>query len=123
MVYLHVDVKYPSQMLNKTSGCYLFLGIDRSTRRVFIRLYNAKKTEGNVRHFLRDLDLKQSSPIAIHRVLTDNGKEFTDHLFCLQKRSATGKEEFTSLCTEHGIEHRHSPASKFSLNEWYCRTI
>ncbi len=36
----------------------------------------------------------------------DNGKEFTDRLFGLRKRSATGEHEFDALCTELGIDHR-----------------
>ena len=47
--------------------------------------------------------------MAIHRVLTDNGKEFTDRLFGLRKRAATGKHEFDRLCAELDIEHRLSP--------------
>ena len=37
----------------------------------------------------------------ITRILTDNGKEFTDRLFGLRKRAATGNHEFDSLCAEH----------------------
>ncbi len=32
----------------------------------------------------------------------DNGKEFTDCLFGLRKRAATGKHEFDQLCAELG---------------------
>jgi transposase InsO family protein len=42
-------------------------------------------------------------------VLTDNGKEFTDRLFGLRKRAATGKHEFDLLCAGLGIEHRLAP--------------
>ena len=31
--------------------------------------------------------------------LTDNGKEFTDRLFGLRKRAATGKHAFDLLCS------------------------
>ena len=34
----------------------------------------------------------------------DNGKEFTDRLFGLRKRAATGEHEFDKLCAELGIE-------------------
>uniref|UniRef100_A0A3B0MHX4 Integrase catalytic domain-containing protein n=1 Tax=Arsenophonus endosymbiont of Trialeurodes vaporariorum TaxID=235567 RepID=A0A3B0MHX4_9GAMM len=76
------------------------------TRWVFIRIYKAK-TAANARRFLRDLN--RACPMAIHRVLTDNGKEFTDRLFGLRKRAATGKHEFDRLCAELDIEHRLSP--------------
>jgi len=39
----------------------------------------------------------------------DNGKEFTDRLFGLRKRAATGKHEFDQLCGDLGIEHRLAP--------------
>ena len=45
----------------------------------------------------------------ITRVLTDNGKAFTDRLFGLRKRSPTGQHEFDLLCAELGIEHRLAP--------------
>ena len=45
----------------------------------------------------------------ITRVLTDNGKEFTDRLFGLRRRAATGNHEFDRLCTDLGIEHRLAP--------------
>ncbi|BBI91490.1 integrase core domain protein [Serratia symbiotica] len=104
--YLPVDVKYLPQMPNETSRRYLFVGIERATRWVFIRIYKAK-TAANARRFLRDLN--RVCPMAIHRVLTDNGKEFTDRLLGLRKRAPTGKHEFDRLCAELDIEHRLSP--------------
>jgi len=43
-----------------------------------------------------------SSPMA-------DGKEFTDRLFGLRKRSPTGKHKFDWLCSDPGIEHRLVP--------------
>ena len=63
---------------------YLFVAIDRATRWVFVRIYPAQ-TAANARRFLRDLD--RAAPMKITRVLTDNGKAFTDRLFGLRKRS------------------------------------
>ena len=37
------------------------------------------------------------------------GREFSDRLFGLRKRAATGKHEFDLLCPELGIEHRLAP--------------
>ena len=37
------------------------------------------------------------------------GKEFTDRLFGLRKRTASGSHDFDRLCDELGIEHRLSP--------------
>ena len=45
----------------------------------------------------------------IRTILTDNGKEFTDRLFGLRKRAATGGHEFDKLCFELDIVHRLTP--------------
>jgi transposase InsO family protein len=42
------------------------------------------------------------------KILTDNGKEFTDRLFASRKRKATGNHEFDQLCLALDIEHRLS---------------
>ena len=71
-----------------------------------MRVFKAK-TAANARRFLRDLE--RACPICIRTILTDNGKEFTDRLFGLRKRAATGEHEFDTLCAELGIEHRLTP--------------
>ncbi len=53
--------------------------------------------------------MERACPIRIRTILTDNGKEFTDRLFGLRKRAATGGHGFDKLCTEPGIEHRLTP--------------
>ena len=111
--YIHIDVKYLPQMANETSRRYLFVAIDRATRWVFIRIFNAK-TAANARRFLRDLD--RACPIRIRTILTDNGKEFTDRLFGLRKRAATGAHEFDTLCETLGIEHRLTPPKSPQTN-------
>ena len=82
------------------------MAIDRATRWVFVRIYNSK-TAANARRFLRDLE--RACPMRIRTVLTDNGREFTDRLFGLRKRSPTGQHEFDQLCAGLGIEHRLAP--------------
>ena len=93
--YLHIDVKYLPPMADQTSRHYLFVAIDRATQWVFIGIYS-NKTAANARRFLRDLE--RACPLRIRTILTDNGKEFTDRLFGLRKRAATGKHEFDTLC-------------------------
>jgi transposase InsO family protein len=44
------------------------------------------------------------------------GKEFTDRLFGLRRRAATGEHEFDKLCTELGIEHRLTPPKSPQTN-------
>lgn len=111
--YIHIDVKYLPQMADESRRRYLFVAIDRATRWVFIRVYNAK-TAANARRFLRDLE--RACPMRIRTILTDNGKEFTDRLFGLRKRAATGEHEFDTLCAELGIEHRLTPPKSPQTN-------
>jgi transposase InsO family protein len=101
--YLHMDVKYLPQMADETNRRYLFVAIDRATRWVFIAL-KPNKTASSARAFLKALH--QACPIRITRLLTDNGKEFTDRLFGSKDRQATGTHEFDVLCEALGIEHR-----------------
>lgn len=50
--------------------------------------------------------MHKACPIRISKLLTDNGKEFTEHLFASKERGASGDHEFDQLCQELGIEHR-----------------
>jgi transposase InsO family protein len=58
----------------------------------------------NARRFLAEF--ARACPIKIRRILTDNGKEFTDRLFASRDREPTGHHEFDKLCLELDIEHR-----------------
>ena len=51
-------------------------------------------------------------------MLTDNGKEFTDRLFGLRKRAATGKHAFDLLCSDLGIDHRLVPPQHPQTTAW-----
>ena len=42
----------------------------------------------------------------MQKILTDNGKEFTDRLFTSRERQATGNHEFDQVCWGLSIEHR-----------------
>ena len=106
-------------MADESSRRYLFAAIDRATRWVFIRIYKSK-TAANARRFLRDLE--RACPIRIRTVLTDRtigtplvretmarGREFSDRLFGLRKRSPTGQHAFDQICADLGIKHRLAP--------------
>ena len=101
--YVHVDVKYLPQMQDESSRRYLFVAIDRATRWVYVAL-KANKTAASAQSFLKALH--KACPIKIHKLLTDNGKEFTDRLFASRERQPSGNHEFDQLCDELGIEHR-----------------
>ena len=100
-------------MADETSRHYLFVAIDRATRWVFIRIFKAK-TAANSRRFLRDLE--RACPIRIRTILTDNGKEFSDRLFGLRKRAATGEHECDKLCANLEIGHRLTPPKSPQTN-------
>ena len=72
------------------------------------------KTAANARRFLRDLH--RACPIRIAKLLTDNGKEFTDRLFASRARAPSGTHEFDQLCAELGIEHRLTPPKSPQTN-------
>ena len=103
--FLHVDIKYLPQMPDETHRRYLFVAIDRATRWVYFRIYD-DQTEASSTDFLRHL--KRVAPMVIHKVLTDNGSQFTDRFTCSGKQ-ASGKHAFDLMCTELGIQHRLAP--------------
>jgi transposase InsO family protein len=101
--FIHIDVKYLPQMPDETSRRYLFVAIDRATRWVFVQI-KSHKTAAAARAFLNALH--KACPIKMQKILTDNGKEFTDRLFASRERQATGNHEFDQLCQALNIEHR-----------------
>lgn len=101
--FVHVDVKYLPQMADETARRYLFVAIDRATRWVFIQI-KPNKTAASAKAFLSALH--KACPIRISKVLTDNGKEFTDRVFGSREKSASGEHEFDQLCQALDIEHR-----------------
>lgn len=101
--YLHMDVKYLPQMQDETKRRYLFVAIDRATRWVFVAI-KKDKTAASAGSFLKALH--KACPLKIVKLLTDNGKEFTDRLFASRERAPSGNHEFDQLCQELGIEHR-----------------
>lgn len=101
--FVHVDVKYLPRMADETRRKYLFVGIDRATRWVYLEVLpdkGAKRAAG----FLRRLIDK--APFRVQKVLTDNGKEFTDRFVANGEREPTGRHPFDQACRVHAIEHR-----------------
>lgn len=101
--FVHVDIKYLPRMPDEASRKYLFVGIDRATRWVFMEI-RASKTAESARAFLKNL--VEKAPFSIFKVLTDNGKEFTDRFCATGRREPTGEHLFDRQCAEHDIEHR-----------------
>ncbi|ABI58612.1 integrase, catalytic region [Nitrosomonas eutropha C91] len=79
------------------------MSIDRATRWVYVAI-KPNKTAASARAFLKALH--NARPIRITRILTNNGKEFTDRLFASRERNPSGNHQFDQLCQELGIGHR-----------------
>ena len=103
--FVHVDIKYLPQMLDKDGRRYLFVAIDRATRWVFLRI-DADQRERSSPDFLRRLHT--AAPMKIIKLLTDNGRQFTDR-FTSQRKTPSGTHAFDLACQTLGIEHRLIP--------------
>ena len=101
--FVHVDVKYLPRMPDETQRSYLFVAIDRATRWVYFEVL-PDKSAASSRSFIKRLIKK--APFNIKKVLTDNGKEFTDRFSCMGVREPSWEHEFDRICLENGIEHR-----------------
>jgi len=100
--FLHIDVTY----LPKFEGqkTYLFVAIDRATRTLFFKVYDAKTAE-NAEDFMdKCLDF---FPFKITHVLTDNGLEFTNRLIKSKKGNLCKKpSKLDEACEKNNIDHR-----------------
>ncbi len=98
--YIHVDIKF----LPKINGSrkYLFAAIDRRTRLVCAKIYDDKTKKSSADFFNEIIDF---FPFKIDKILTDNGKEFTDK-FHKGRKKPTGNHIIDIICKENSIEHR-----------------
>ncbi|MBK1650330.1 IS481 family transposase [Rhabdochromatium marinum] len=101
--FVHVDIKYLPQMPDEASRQYLFVAIDRATRWVYVEILPTKSAK-HAQAFLKHLIA--NAPFHITKVLTDNGKEFSDRFCATGQREPTGQHAFDKVCRRHGIDHR-----------------
>lgn len=104
--YLHVDLKELPQMPDESRKSYLCVAIDRASRWVYFEVLPDKAAQGTHDFLLR---LTQVCPFKIEKVLTDNGKEFTDRFTAQGEREPTGRHLFDQACQSIGAEHRLIP--------------
>ena len=100
--FLHIDVTY----LPKINGIkyYLFVAIDRATRTLYYKIYDAK-TSANAENFM--LECFDFFPFGITHVLTDNGLEFTNRLLKDKKGKYCAKpSKLDIVCKQNKIDHR-----------------
>ncbi len=101
--FVHVDVKYLPQMPDETAHRYLFVAIDCASRWVYMAILG-EKTAANAAAFFQRLIAK--APFTVQKVLTDNGKEFTDRFCATGERDPTGRHRCDRAGEQHGIDHR-----------------
>ena len=101
--YIHADVKYLPKLADQAAHEYLFVAIDRATRWVYLEV-KPDKTAVSAAAFLKAV--VEAAPMRIVKVLTDNGKEFTDRFVATGERDPTGRHKFDRVCADEGIEHR-----------------
>ncbi len=83
---------------------YLFVAIDRATRTLYFKIYDAK-TSSNTDSFMKGC--LGFFPFGITHVLTDNGLEFTNRLLKNKKGEYCSKpSKLDVLCEEKNIAHR-----------------
>ena len=103
--YFHVDI---CEVRTGEAKAYLYVAVDRTCKFVYVEIHPSPTTSVAV-EFVRHLT--QTVPYKIHKILTDNGVQFTYELLlphCKPKaRDGSVKpHRFDALCQQLGIEHR-----------------
>jgi len=111
--FVHMDIKYLPQMNDETSRKYLFVAIDRASRWVHMEIFPDKSAD-SAKQFLEHVVAK--APFVITKLLTDNGKEFTDRFIPNGERARSSLAvqctgQFSARC--HGVVHRAILADVF----------
>ena len=113
--YVHIDI---SQVYTEEGKLYLFVGIDRTTKYCYAKLYK-DQTSKTATNFLEELIEKM--PYKMDKILTDNGKQFVYKSSTYTKininnnnndnnNNNNNMSSFTKLCKENKIEHRQTLA-------------
>jgi transposase-like protein len=93
--YFHVDI---TEIYSEEGKLYLFVGIDRVSKFAYIEVHKRMRNE-EAMSFLKNLI--KAVPYKIHRILTDNGAQFTNKYLKTKKA-----HEFDSICSKNGIIHK-----------------
>lgn len=110
--YVHIDVTYLPKIEGKK--WYLFVAIDRATRTLYYKVYDAKTAENASNFFNECIDF---FPFKITKVLTDNGFEFTNR-FIKNKQGEYCKtpSKFDIILEKNQTEHRLTQPSTPQTN-------
>ena len=98
--FLHIDI---TEFWLQGKKYSLFVAIDRVSKICIAKLYENKTMESA----LAFLDVVfQFFPYQIHRILTDNGLQFTYSALPKEKRPKGKRHSFTQKCLDNGIKHK-----------------
>jgi IS30 family transposase len=98
--YVHIDI---TQIRLNKKKFYLFVGIERMSKYAFIECHE-RMTQEIARGFL--VNLIQDAPFKIHRILTDNGAQFTYALLAAHLRPKNKVHIFDQICEKKGTKHK-----------------
>ena len=91
MRLLHMDVKCLPQMADGTQRSFLFVAIDRATCCMSVQ-FKSGRTARSANGCLTALH--KACPMTIQKLLTYNGKEFTDRLLASREGEPSGAHGF-----------------------------
>ena len=98
--FLHIDI---TDFWLQGKRYSLFVAIDRISKICIAELYENKTKESA----LAFLDIVfQFFPYQIHRILTDNGLQFTYSALPKNKKPKNKRHPFTQKCLDNGIKHK-----------------
>jgi len=98
--YFHIDITEIN--LTNNPKFYLFVAVDRVSKFTVARLYQNQTAENSVKFLKEVIEL---CPYKIHRILTDNGAQFTYALLAKHLRPKAF-HPFDLLCRKNAIKHK-----------------
>lgn len=101
--FVHIDIKHLPQMPDERQKRYLYVAIDRATRWVYLEVRKSQSAQ-DARSFMKHV--VEKAPFKVQKVLTDNGKSFTDRFTRAGERTPSGHHPFDRECQQSGIQHR-----------------
>ena len=98
--YLHLDITEVT--LEKNNKFNLFVAIDRISKFAIAKIYKHKTTDNSIDFLKKVIDF---FPYQIHRILTDNGSQFTYRLLTQHLRPKAF-HPFDLICKQNAIKHK-----------------
>jgi IS30 family transposase len=98
--FVHIDI---SEIHTEQGKVYMFVAIERLTKYTYVEIYE-KMTQKNsclfLSNFIKDV------PFKIHKILTDNGIQFTYALLAKHLQPKEKIHPFVQICIDNDIENR-----------------